>query len=102
MFLSRNKKNNVYPCKLQFYYIKVGFKGSTLYRQVFMMSILLKCHNVYFCGKTGKKYLEVSLLTLDKLFFFFFYFFFHQPNNINIFLLFHKNIHCRCSLEVPQ
>ena len=20
-------KNNVYPCKLQFYYIKVGFKG---------------------------------------------------------------------------
>ena len=27
IFLSRNKKNNVYPCKLQFYYIKVGFKG---------------------------------------------------------------------------
>ena len=27
MFLSRNKKNNEYPCKLQFYYIKVGFKG---------------------------------------------------------------------------
>ena len=27
MVLSRNKKNNVYPCKLQFYYIKVGFKG---------------------------------------------------------------------------
>ena len=26
-FLSRNKKNSVYPCKLQFYYIKVGFKG---------------------------------------------------------------------------
>ena len=26
-FLSRNKKNNVYPCKPQFYYIKVGFKG---------------------------------------------------------------------------
>ena len=24
---SRNKNNNVYPCKLQFYYIKVGFKG---------------------------------------------------------------------------
>ena len=22
-----NKKNNVYPCKPQFYYIKVGFKG---------------------------------------------------------------------------
>ena len=27
LFLSRNKKNNVYPCKPQFYYIKVGFKG---------------------------------------------------------------------------
>ena len=27
MFLSRKKKNNVYPCKPQFYYIKVGFKG---------------------------------------------------------------------------
>ena len=25
--LSRNKKNNIYPCKPQFYYIKVGFKG---------------------------------------------------------------------------
>ena len=25
MFLSRNNKNNVYPCKPQFYYIKVGF-----------------------------------------------------------------------------
>ena len=24
MFLSRNKKNNVYLCKPQFYYIKVG------------------------------------------------------------------------------
>ena len=27
MFLGRNKKNNVYPCKPQFFYIKVGFKG---------------------------------------------------------------------------
>ena len=27
MFLSRNKKNNAYPCKPQYYYIKVGFKG---------------------------------------------------------------------------
>ena len=24
---NRNKKNNVYPCKPQYYYIKVGFKG---------------------------------------------------------------------------
>ena len=27
MFYKQNKKNNVYPCKPQFYYIKVGFKG---------------------------------------------------------------------------
>ena len=27
MFLNKNMKNNVYPCKPQFYYIKVGFKG---------------------------------------------------------------------------
>ena len=27
MFLSRNKKNNVYPCKPQFYNMKVGFMG---------------------------------------------------------------------------
>ena len=27
MFLSRNKKSNVYPCKTQFYYIKARFKG---------------------------------------------------------------------------
>ena len=27
MFLSKNKKNNMYPCKPKFYYIEVGFKG---------------------------------------------------------------------------
>ena len=27
MLLNRTNKNNVYPCKPQFYYIKVGFKG---------------------------------------------------------------------------
>ena len=36
MFLSRNKNNNVYPCKPQFYYIKWGLMESTLYRYVFM------------------------------------------------------------------
>ena len=34
-FLSRNKKINVFPCKHQFYCIKVGFKGVN--RRVFMM-----------------------------------------------------------------
>ena len=35
MFLSRNKKNNVYPCKPQFYYIKVGFKGVRIIKVCF-------------------------------------------------------------------
>ena len=37
LFLSRNKKNDVYPSKPQFCYIKVGFKGVKLYRRVFVM-----------------------------------------------------------------
>ena len=35
IFLGRNKKNNVYPCKPQFYYIKVGFKGGQNYIGMF-------------------------------------------------------------------
>ena len=35
MILSRNKKINVYPCKPQFYYIKVGFKGGQNYIGMF-------------------------------------------------------------------
>ena len=30
MFLSRNKKNNIYPCKPQYYYTKVGFEGAKI------------------------------------------------------------------------
>ena len=37
MLLSRYKKNNVYPCKHQFYSIQVGFKGSKFYKYVFVM-----------------------------------------------------------------
>ena len=36
MFWSSNKKNNVCPCKSKFYYIKVGLRGSKLYRHVFV------------------------------------------------------------------
>ena len=35
MFLSRNKKNNVYPCKPLFYYIKVGLKGVKIFIGMF-------------------------------------------------------------------
>ena len=38
MFLRRNmKKKNVYPCLSQLYYIKVGLRGSNLYRHVFVI-----------------------------------------------------------------
>ena len=35
MFLSRNKKYNVYPCKPQIYYIKVGLNGVNIIRACF-------------------------------------------------------------------
>ena len=38
MLLSRNKKNNVYPLKPRFSYIKWGLRKSKLYRSVFVMS----------------------------------------------------------------
>ena len=50
MSLSRNKKNNVYPCKPQFCYKKSGvLMGSKLYRHVFVMmswkAVLIGIHN---------------------------------------------------------
>ena len=54
MFLSRNKKNNVYPCKPQFYYLKVGFKGSALYRRVFVMYEFLTDKGDDMCRKTSQ------------------------------------------------
>ena len=44
MFLSKNKKNNVYPCKPHFYYTEVGIKGSKLYRHIFVMRDLIDFH----------------------------------------------------------
>ena len=44
MLLSRNKKNNVYPGKPQFYYIKEGLRGSKLYRHVFVMVCEISKH----------------------------------------------------------
>ena len=42
MFLSRNKKNNIYPCKPQFSFIKVGFKGVTV-MQILYVCLLCLC-----------------------------------------------------------
>ena len=36
-FWAEIRKNNVYRCKPQFYYIKCGLRGSKLYRHVFVM-----------------------------------------------------------------
>ena len=35
--LEQKWENNIYPCKPQFYYIKVGLRGSKLYGHVFVM-----------------------------------------------------------------
>ena len=40
-FFNRNEKINISPCKSKFYYIKVGFKGSKLYRHVFVMGLIV-------------------------------------------------------------
>ena len=42
VFLSRNKKNNVYPCKPQFYYIKLGFKGAKIIYACFRDVLVLE------------------------------------------------------------
>ena len=51
MFSSENKKNNVYPCKPQFYYIKVGFKGVKIIKACFCDVTVCLCH--YISGKYG-------------------------------------------------
>ena len=51
MFLSRNKENNVYPCKPQFYYIKVGFKGVKIIKACF--------RDVKTCVSSVKKLKEI-------------------------------------------
>ena len=52
MFLSRNKINNVYPCKPQFYYIKVGFKGVRI---------------IYVCFRDDKNLSSVDLIYSTRL-----------------------------------
>ena len=40
------RANNVYPCKPQFYFIKVGLKGSISYGHVCMMQLGKKRQNI--------------------------------------------------------
>ena len=61
MFLSRNKKNNVYPCKPQFYYKKMGFEGVKFNRYVFVMRL-------FACGPRSIYYL-ISILVCFIIFY---------------------------------
>ena len=51
MFLSRNKKNNLYPCKPQFYYKKSGVLGGQNYKGMFSWWAL----NQFFSRETSQK-----------------------------------------------
>ena len=63
MFLSRNKKNNVYPFKPQFYYRKVGFKGVKAIYACFRDGIdfPFAISEIWRCGKICN-----SLMTIVK------------------------------------
>ena len=67
MFLSRNKKNNVYPCKPQFYHIQVGFKGVKIiyvcFQDVIDKAVLTSTHNLCF----EQKYEKYQYLLSEKL-----------------------------------
>ena len=65
MVLSRNKKNNVYPCKPQFYYIKWGLKGSELFRYVFVMRCYVFKMSLRVASNDKEaKYCHVSVILL--------------------------------------
>ena len=106
MFLSRNKKINVYPCKPQFCYIKVGLKGGQnnighvcvmtipsrvrtteiSVERLFMLpskrsTLSIKCW-VHFSAD----YMYI-LVYFSTLLFFFFFFFFNKKKA----LIFHAN-----------
>ena len=44
MFLSKNKKNNVYPCKLQFYYITRGPQATTHLSETATADMQMTCN----------------------------------------------------------
>ena len=61
MFLSRNKKNNVYPCKPQFYYIKVGLKGVKIIFGMFSWWKWCSYFCLYVTAVTKWKYYTINL-----------------------------------------
>ena len=76
MFLSKNKKYNVYPCKPQFYYIKVRFKGVKIIQVSFGDEIkgVSRCFSyvstkTYVVGNHWKHPREVFLMCNHNLLF---------------------------------
>ena len=53
--------NDIYPSKPQFYYIMVGFKGSKLYRRVFML-------HFFFIPRNYADICEMKFCCIDNLF----------------------------------
>ena len=66
MFLSRNKKNNAYPCKPQFCYTKAGFKGGQNYIGMFSWWFSSLLH---ISPLPGASKLLISKMTSHSLFF---------------------------------
>ena len=67
MFLRRNKKNNVYPCKPQFYYIKVGFKRVKIIKVCFRNKHCFAFLNTYHAmGKFSRQNLDDIFHTLAR------------------------------------
>ena len=100
MLLSRNKKNNVYHCKPQFYYIKVGFKGVKIIcfhnepnLDGWRLTIRLCCraHRWPVCSFCCCCFLLLFFFFLFFFFFFVFFFFF-------FFFFWFLVSYCHCSL----
>ena len=93
MFLSRNEKINIYPCKPQFYCIKVGFRGIKTIWACFRDEVT----SVLFPDEVLRKHAYSNILKIL------------QPKTINfqiknsdIFHISAQNIDCGYSLEPPR
>ena len=103
--LSRNKKTNVDPCKSQFYCIKVGFKGSKLYR--FSGCLIPKATCLDFTIPfASRKHTYIILTPLNptyiKVVLFQFYIKLGFTGVYISFLIPAQNIDCGYSLEPPR
>ena len=68
MFLKQSKKNNVYPCKPQFYYIKVEFEGVRIIKACFRDDLGLVGEFEFKIQNTGetKTNFEIKLILFSN------------------------------------